>query len=90
LSKLVGICDVADRGEVQVATLERITAHTAEDRVARLDNLDDVVRASGPLLETSQVIGVHDVHLRVLAHRHGKSADGRSLEGGCIQQRKTR
>jgi hypothetical protein len=88
LSELVSICDVADRGEVQVTTLERVASHAAKDRVGRLNDLDDVVRASRSLLETAQVVRIHDVHLGVLAHRHTKSADGGSLENGRVQERK--
>jgi hypothetical protein len=89
-SHLVGVRDVAIGGEVQVSAFQRVTSNTAKDRVGRCEDLKDIVRASRSLLETSQVIGVHDVHLGVLAHRDTDPADRRGLEGRTIEQRQSR
>jgi len=79
-SKLVRVSIIADRGEVKVSPLQRITSGTAKDRVGSRDGLDDVVRTSGSLLEASQILGVEHINLGVLADGHSNPADAGRVE----------
>lgn len=88
-TEFVHVRGISDRSGIDEAAFQGVRADTAKYGFVGHDGLDDAISLSRAQLVASEVVGVQDVDLPILARRDSNLRDTGAFESSRIQQRNT-